>query len=62
MGWAAKLSLKLLGYSIESEVMTSDGRIDAVLHTADYLSIIEFKLGEAETALAQIKAKQYHLK
>jgi hypothetical protein len=31
------LSLKLLGYQIESEVITSDGRIDAVLHTADYL-------------------------
>ncbi len=56
------LSLKLLGYTIESEVMTHDGRIDAVLETADYLYIIEFKLGDADTALQQIKSKQYHRK
>ncbi len=56
------LALKLLGYSIESEVLTHDGRIDAVLQTADYLYVIEFKVGEAQTALAQIKAKEYHLK
>lgn len=56
------LSLKLLGYGLESAVITNTGRIDAVLETTDYLYIIEFKLGSAENALAQIKEKEYHLK
>ena len=56
------LSLKLLGYAIESEVMTIDGRIDATLHTPNTIYILEFKVGDAQSALNQIKAKKYHLK
>lgn len=54
--------LKLLGFRIEPEVLTSNGRIDAVIHTEKYLYIIEFKVGEAKAALAQIQEKQYHQK
>lgn len=54
------LSLKLLGYQIESEVLTNKGRIDAVIHTPSYIYIVEFKLGDAASALAQIREKEYH--
>ena len=54
--------MKLLGYAIESEVMTIDGRIDATLHTPNTIYILEFKMGDAQSALEQIKIKQYHLK
>lgn len=55
------LTLKLLGYKIESEVLTSRGRIDAVITGENFVYVIEFKLGSAESALSQIKEKQYHL-
>ena len=55
--------VKLLGFTIESEIMTIDGRIDAAVMTDDYVYIIEFKTGQnAETALNQIKEMEYHLK
>jgi hypothetical protein len=54
------LVLKLLGYDIQSEVLTNVGRIDAVITTEEYIYIAEFKLGDAASALAQIKAKGYH--
>ncbi|MCB9235500.1 MAG: ATP-binding protein [Bacteroidia bacterium] len=56
------LCLKLLGYQIDAEIMTHDGRIDAVLQTAAQIWVIEFKLGTAESALEQIQEKAYHLK
>lgn len=56
------LVLKLLGYNIQSEVMTIDGRIDVVIHTNTTIYVIEFKTGEAQKALEQIKAKNYHQK
>jgi len=56
------LVLKLLGFNIESEVMTIDGRIDAVIHTETTIYVIEFKIGDAQKALAQIKEKNYHQK
>lgn len=50
----------LLGYQIEAEVKTNQGRIDCVLHTNDKIYIIEFKLNDTkEAALQQIKDKQY---
>ncbi len=52
--------LKLLGFDIATEEKTSDGRIDAVLKTSNYIYVIELKLnGSAEQAMAQIRAKNY---
>ncbi|MBL0019108.1 MAG: PD-(D/E)XK nuclease domain-containing protein [Bacteroidetes bacterium] len=56
------LVLRLLGYNIQAEVFTSNGRIDAVITTGEYVYVVEFKLGVAASALAQIKALAYHLK
>ncbi len=53
------LTLKLLGYNIQSEIMTSKGRIDAMVVTDTHVYIMEFKLGEAKKALQQIKDKNY---
>lgn len=50
------LSLKLLGYNIDSEILTIDGRIDAVIATRDFIYVLEFKMGDAESAMAQIKS------
>jgi hypothetical protein len=53
----------LLGYQLEAEVRTNDGRIDCVLHTDNVIYVIEFKLnGTKEDALQQIKDKQYSQK
>lgn len=54
------LVLKLLGYDVQAEVLTHTGRIDAVVTTESYRYIFEFKLGHADEAMAQIKAKAYH--
>jgi hypothetical protein len=56
------LCLLLLGYDIETEVMTLDGRIDVVIKSGDFVFVIEFKIGDAEKAMAQIKSKGYHQK
>lgn len=56
------LLLKLVGIDIETEVETNVGRIDAVIQTDTAVYVVEFKLGTAETAMNQIKEKQYHQK
>jgi hypothetical protein len=56
------LVLRLLGYDVHAEVLTNIGRIDAVVVTDDFTYVMEFKLGDAESAMAQIKAKRYHEK
>ncbi|MBU0763753.1 MAG: ATP-binding protein, partial [Bacteroidetes bacterium] len=64
------LIIKLLGFDIETEVLTCDGRIDAVIKTGNYIYIVEFKLastgsaqrGTAQEAIDQIKKKEYALK
>ncbi|OQX80669.1 MAG: hypothetical protein B6D61_01745 [Bacteroidetes bacterium 4484_249] len=57
------LIVKLLGFTIETEVMTIDGRIDTVITTEKYIYVIEFKAGQdAKTAMQQIKDKEYHKK
>jgi len=56
------LTLKLLGYNIQSEVMTIKGRIDVVLHTDTHIYVIELKVSDAQTAMNQIKTKNYHQK
>ncbi len=53
------LTVKLLGMEIESEVLTSFGRIDVVIKTRDYIYITEFKLGTAMEALEQIRKIRY---
>lgn len=55
------LVLRLLGYDIHAEVMTHNGRIDVVITTERYIYVVEFKLGDAASAMAQIKEKAYHL-
>jgi PD-(D/E)XK nuclease superfamily len=54
------LHFRYLGFFIESEVHTSDGRMDAVVHTPTHIFIIEFKIDQsADAALAQIQSKGY---
>ena len=51
---------KLLGFYTQVEYHTSNGRIDLVLQTPDYIYVMEFKLnGTAEEALQQINDKGY---
>ena len=54
------LTFTLLGVYVQSEVQTSDGRMDALIRLKDYVYCIEFKLDEsADTAIQQIKDKGY---
>jgi hypothetical protein len=53
---------KLMGFYVKAEYHTSEGRIDLVLQTPDYVYVMEFKLnGTAEEALTQINDKNYAL-
>lgn len=53
---------KLMGFYTQVEYHTSNGRIDLVLQTPDYVYVMEFKLnGTAEEALQQINDKGYAL-
>ena len=53
---------KLLGMHVDAEYMTSDGRIDLLIRTTDYIYVIECKLDStAEIALQQIEDKRYFL-
>jgi len=54
------LTFTLLGVYVQSEVHTSRGRCDALVHTHTYIYAFEFKLDKtAEEALAQILDKGY---
>ena len=53
------LVLKLLGFNILAEPLTSQGRIDAVIELSDIIYIIEFKMSTAQVALDQIKDRGY---
>lgn len=53
------LALKLLGFNIVAEALTSHGRIDVVLELAEKIYILAFKLSTAQIALDQIKARGY---
>ena len=51
---------KLLGFHVEVERHTSDGRMDILMQTKDYVYIIEIKLNKtADIALKQIDEKGY---
>lgn len=56
------LLTSLLGIETDAEVMTSDGRIDMVIKTEDFIYVIELKYdGTAREALDQINEKDYAL-
>ena len=56
------LVFKLMGQFTQAEIRTAIGRSDAVVKTADYIYVFEFKLhGTAEEALKQIDDKGYLL-
>lgn len=56
------LVFKLMGQFTQAEVRSATGRADAVVKTADYIYVFEFKLhGTAEEALQQIDEKGYLL-
>ena len=58
---AIHLLFTYMGLNIHSEVCTSDGRVDALVETASYIYIFEFKLDQsAEKALDQIRKKEYY--
>lgn len=51
---------KMLGFYVDVERHTSDGRLDMLIQTKDYIYILEFKMDRsADEALAQIEEKQY---
>ena len=52
--------LKSVGFGVNAEVLTNEGRIDMTCETAAGIWLVEFKLDRpAEEALAQIDAKNY---
>ena len=52
--------LSLIGLDIDVEYNTSEGFIDSVVKTRDYIYVIELKLnGTAEDAMRQIEEKHY---
>jgi len=52
--------LKIIGTYINCEVQSSKGITDAVIKTDKYIFVVEFKMGDAEIAIEQIKAKKYY--
>lgn len=57
---AMYLVFKIMGFYTQVERPTSDGRIDAIIQTPDYIYIIECKLDRtAEEALRQINDSNY---
>ena len=57
---ALYILLTLIGVAVETEVHTSDGRIDLVVKTTKFVYIIELKFDRsAEDAMAQIEEKRY---
>lgn len=54
------LLFRYVGMEMDSEVHTSDGRMDAVVKTNSHIFILEFKINQsADVALQQIKEKNY---
>ena len=57
---ATYVFFKMMGFYVEVERSTSDGRMDMVIKTDDYIYILEFKLdATADEALQQIEQKGY---
>ena len=56
------LIMKLMGFYVQTEYKTSDGRIDMVVKTNRFIYVIEFKLkSTSKAAMQQIKDKEYAL-
>ena len=54
------LIFTMLGYNVQVEQATSQGRMDVTIRTRDYIYVIELKLDKsAEEALRQIREMQY---
>ena len=54
------LLFKLLGFYVDVERHTTDGRMDILVQTADCVYILELKIDQsAAVALQQIEDKQY---
>lgn len=54
------LVFKLLGFYTDVERHTTDGRMDMLVQTKDFIYVFEFKIDKsADEALAQIEEKQY---
>ncbi|MDR2577220.1 MAG: PD-(D/E)XK nuclease domain-containing protein, partial [Chitinispirillales bacterium] len=54
--------INMLGLRCVNEVHTASGRMDSVIHTREYIYIIEFKVDKpVEKAIRQIKRKDYAL-
>ena len=54
------LTFSAIGLLVQSEVSTSKGRVDTVVHTQRTIYIMEFKLdASVDSALSQIKEKAY---
>ncbi|MDE6536474.1 MAG: PD-(D/E)XK nuclease domain-containing protein [Muribaculaceae bacterium] len=59
---ALLLIFSLVGMHVDAEYKTSDGRIDILLRTAEYVYIMELKYNRsAAEALDQIMEKKYSL-
>lgn len=51
-----------MGFYTHTEYRTSDGRIDMVVETSDYVYVMEFKIDKTqEEAIRQINLKNYTL-
>ena len=58
--YAMYIIMELLGEYVQAERSTSNGRIDLLLQTKDYIYIVELKIDNtADAALQQIEAKGY---
>lgn len=58
--YAMHIIIELLGEYVQAERTTSNGRIDLLLLTKDYIYLIELKIDNtAEAALQQIEDKGY---
>ena len=59
---AILILFSLIGMNVDTEVRTSDGRIDILVRTDKYVYVMELKYDStAEEALAQIERKEYAL-
>lgn len=59
---AIYILFRLIGARTETEVHTSDGRIDLVVKTSRFIYIIELKFGkDSQDAIKQIEDKRYYL-
>lgn len=58
--YAMYIILELMGEYVEVEKATSNGRIDILLQTAEYIYIVEIKINDTvDAALQQIEDKGY---